>query len=274
MANLRLIYKNVIDTAATLTASTTSGGLVASNMQNDYKGKAHRSTTTSVTYTATWATTQNIGGVVLPATNLSGSATVRVRLYNTGGTVQIADSGTINACPGNNIELWNWSGPLNANAFIFGGASKTAVWFSSHYAADKIVVDLVDTTNAAGYIDCSRLIAGAYWEPKYNVSNGISVEISDTSTTERADSGDLVATRGTVVDRLSFDFSVLEEADRTSLTQILRAVGTSRNILVSVFPDNNSLLEQSHMVYGKRSNSSINASLYGIYKHSMELEGW
>lgn len=273
MPNLRLIYSNEAD-SATITASTTAGSLVASNMQNDYKGKVHRSTGTSVTYTCTWASAKSIGGVALPATNLTGSSTIRVRLYSTGGTVLIADSGTLYACPGSSIELWNWNMPLNANAFIFGGASKTAVWFESHYSADKIVIDLVDSTNSAGYIDCSRIVAGAYWEPTYNISNGLNVSVSDTSETNRNDSGDLLSVRGSIYDYLEFDFDVLLETDKTNLMQILRKVGTSKNILISVFPSANSIMEQTHIIYGKRNNNSISTKLYGIYSHSMQIEGW
>lgn len=277
MANIRIIYENIADTATTLTASTSANAttLPASNMQNDYKGKAHRSTGTSVTYTVTWTGNKNIGGVALPATNLSPTATIRVRLYNSSNHVTPnADSGTIYACPGSQLELWNWSQPLNSNSFVYGGASKTAVWFTNQVMADLCTIDLVDTNNTAGYIDCSRLVIGPYWEPKYNVSNGINVEITDTSAVSYSEAGDRVATRGFITDTLSFEFSVLEEADKNTLIQILRKVGTSKNVLYSVFPDNNSVIEQAHLIYGKRSNSSVNTALWGIYKHSMDIEGW
>ncbi len=273
MPNMRLIYSNEID-SATITASTTAGSLVASNMQNEYKGKVHRSTGTSVTYTCTWGTTKTVGGVALPATNLTGSATIRVRLYDQTGTRLLSDSGTVYACPGNNIELWNWNMPLNANAFIFGGASKSVVWFDSHYAVDKIIIDLVDTTNPAGYIDCSRIVAGIYWEPTYNVSNGLNVTLADMSENSRNASGDLLSNRGAIYDTLEFDFDVLVEQDKIKLLQILRKIGTSNNILISIFPDSNSLIEQQHLIYGKRSNSSVSTKLYGIYSHAMQIEGW
>ena len=148
MPNLRLIHDNAADRATSLAASTTSGALVAANLQNDFKGQVHRSTGTSVSYTLTWTAGETVGAVALPATNLSASATVRVRLYSdTGGTTLIADSGTINACPGLNLGLWNWALPLNGNAFAFGGASKSAVWFDAHYFARRCVIDLVDTGN-------------------------------------------------------------------------------------------------------------------------------
>lgn len=274
MANIRIIYNNLADSASSVIASTTmgAGNLDASNMLNDYKGKIHRSTGTSVTYTITWGSSVSVGGVALPATNLTSSATIRVTLFS--GLTQVADSGTIYACPGTQLGLWNWSNPINANAFLYGGASKTAVWFSSHYSVTKVVINLVDSTNPAGYIDCSRLVVGPYWEPQYNVTNGIVSTLNDLSSSTRNESGDLVPDRSIIHDQLSFDFSVLLDTDRLLLTQLLKKTGVSSNLLVSVFPDNNSTLEQMHIIYGKRSNSSINLERYGIYKHSMDIEGW
>ena len=46
MSNLRLIYDNATDRATSISASTTSGALVAAYMQTDMKGQVHRSTGT------------------------------------------------------------------------------------------------------------------------------------------------------------------------------------------------------------------------------------
>lgn len=276
MPNLRIVYDNAADRATSLTASTTSGTLVAANMQNEYKGQAHRSTGTSVTYTLTWTNGETIGSVALPATNLTGTATIRVRLYSdTAGTSLIADSGTITAAPGLNLGIWNWAQPLNVNAFAYGGVAKTTVWFNTQLLTRRCVIDLVDTSNPAGYIDCSRLVIGRYWEPTFNAENGMQLEIVDTSTVTRSDAGDLVADRGFIHDRLNFNFSLLPETDRTQLVQILRRVGASRNFLVSILPsDPSSIAEQDFIIYGKRSNSSITYEVFGYYKHSMEIIGW
>lgn len=274
MANMRIIYDDKA-TSATITASTTTGSLAASNMLNDYKGKVHRSTGTSVSYTLTWAQAVSIGGIGLPATNLSPTSTIRVRLYtNTADTSAVADSGTITANGSQSTELYNWSNPLNANSFIYGGATKSAVWFQQHYSVKKAVIDLVDTSNLAGYIDCSRIVCGAYWEPKYNVSNGITHTINDTTQNVRNDSGDLLSDRGFIHDQLKFDLSVLVEEDKSTLNQIIKFVGTNRNIFVSLMPDNNSSREQDYIIYGKRENSDIASPYYKLYSHSMSIEGW
>ena len=284
MPNLRIVYNNAADRATSLTASTTAGSLVAANMQTDYKTKVHRSTGTSVTYTLTWNIAEVVGAVALPATNLTASATIRVRLYSdTAGTALIADSGTVFAAPGTNLQYWDWSQTLNqsssafggnVNTFAFGGYSKTAVWFENQVANVKAcVIDLVDTTNTTGYIDCSRIIVGGYWEPTFNAENGVQVEIVDTSTTSRSEAGDLVVDRDILHEKLNFNFSLLPENDRNSLMKIIRLIGTSKNILVCLFP-NDSNTQQDFMIYGKRTNGSVNYEVFSFYKHSMEIIGW
>lgn len=274
MANIRIIYDNKAD-SATITASTTTGSLTASNMLTDYKSQTHRSTGTSVSYTLTWSQAQAISGIGLPATNLSPTSTIRVRLYQTTSSpTALADSGTISANGSQQTKIYNWSNPLNSNSFKYGGATKTAVWFTQSYNVQKVVIDLVDTSNAAGYIDCSRVVCGQYWSSTYNVSNGISHTINDSSQTVRNDSGDLLSDRGFIFDQLKFDFSVLLESDKSQLNQILKYVGTNKNIFVSLMPENNSSREQDYIIYGKRENSDMVSQYYGIYQHTMSVEGW
>ena len=158
MPNLRILYDNATDRAASLTASTTSGTLVAANMKNDIKSSVHRSTGTSVTYTLTWTAAQTLGAVVLPVTNLSSSATIRIRCYSdTNGTALVRDTGVQSASSSYNVtELF---GTLSVNTFNFGGYTKVAVWIPDTNAR-RLVIDLVDTSNPAGFIDCSRIVAG------------------------------------------------------------------------------------------------------------------
>ncbi len=274
MQNLKIIFDNVADSAS-ISASNTSGTLVAANMQTDIKSKVHRSTGLSVTYTLTWSADVSIGGIALPATNLSGSSTIRVRLYNAANTV-IADSGTISAASGLNLGLWNWNQPINANTFAYGGVAKTSYFFDQHYTARKCVIDLVDTaSNLAGYIDCSRIVAGPYWSPSITADFGASVSIVDTSNTQRSEAGDLISDRGTMYDRLSFSMGALTETDRAGLMLLIRKSGVARNIFVNLLPDCASdKAEQDFMIYGKRANNGIKYDYVNRFSNSFEVEGW
>ena len=273
MANLRIIYDNAAD-ASTITASTTSGSLVASNMKTDIKSEIHRSTGTSVSYTLTWSSDKAISAVALPCTNLSASSTIRVRLYNAGSTL-LADSGTVLACSGLNLGLWNWTAALNVNTFAYGGFSKTAVWFSQEYSARSLVIDLVDTSNPAGYIDCSRVVSGSYFEPSINADFGVETNIIDLSKTDRSAAGDLISDKGTMHDTLNFSVSNLTEAERAKVMLIMRKAGVSKNIFISVLPNNTSATaEQDFMIYGKRSNSAVKYNFINRFANTFDIQGW
>ena len=277
MANLRLIYDNTVDRATSLAASTTAGTLAASYMQNDRKGQAHRSTGTSVTYDLTWTGGVTLGGVGLPATNLSATATIRCRIYSdTGMTALVADSGTITACPGLNLSLWDWVGAINANAFAYGGASKSTVWFSQNYTGVKgLKIDLVDTSNPAGYIDCARIVAGAYWEPAHNPAYGLQVALEDSSRSERTHAGDQLTDRGTRSEKMSLELRLMPEADRAQLHQIFRNIGTARNFLLSLLPMVGTTAEQDHIIYGKRAQSGpVSFDAYSVFGNRIDIAGW
>lgn len=276
MSNLKLIYDNAADRATTLVASTTSGTLVAANMQNDRKGTAHRSTGSPVVYDLTWSTAVTIGAVGLPATNLTATATVRVQLYSdTAMTAQVADSGTVMACPGLNLSLWDWNGVLNANAFAYGGASKTAVWFSQNHTNVKgCKITLTDASNPAGYIDCARIVAGPFWQPTYGADYGATMEMPDTSESRRTHAGDNPTERGTRYDRMTLDLRMMPEADRAQLALMIRNVGTSRNFFLSMLPGLGTAAEQDHMIYGKRANSPMSFDRYNSFGNRLEIEGW
>ena len=269
MPNLRIIYDNAAD-RATVTASTTSGGLIASNMQNDFKGSVHRSTGTSVTYTLTWTTGQAISAVVLPATNLSSSATIRVRLYSdTAKTNLIKDTGAKPATAAGYITA-----PTTVNRFAFGEYTKSSFWFTQVNSVRAAVIDVTDTGNSAGFIDCSRLILGTYWSPKYNFEPGAVKNIIDASSNTRAQNGDLRSYVSTSSEKLSFNFSLLPVEDYTALERIINYVGVTKPILLSLQPEEAAGIDASHMIYGKRSNSSTTYSVYKYYKSQLEIESW
>lgn len=278
MSNLRIINVNYVDLSASLTASTTAGSLAAALMKTDEKGEAHRSTGTSVNYTLTWSSNVTIGGIALPATNLSPTATARVRLYsNTGMTTMIADTGTVTACPGLDLDLalWTLTGVRNANSFAYGGASKSSFWFTSQPANVRAcLINLVDTSNPAGYIDCARLVAGPYWEPLTNADYGASYQLTDDTKNVRADSGSLYSDRGPVNEFLSLKLSYLTPSERSQLLKLIRGNGIWKPVFLSLFPDDATNLEQTYQIYGKRKNAPIDHPFFNTFTAPLELEGW
>ena len=276
MSNLRIIHANYADQATTLTASTTSGSLAASYVQTDLKGQAHRSTTTFVSYTLKWTGGVSIGAVALPATNLTSAAAMRVRLYSdTALTTVIADTGIITACPGLAATPWTWTATRNVNGFAYGVLSKAVAWFAQNYSGVKgCFIEIDDPTNAAGYIDCARLVAGPWWQPEWGAEYGCTTTVVDNSTNARTDAGDLPSDRAPMHQELTLNLPALSEAERAELMQILRANGVWKPVFVSLMPRKGTAAEQDYMVYGKRKNAPIAHPFFERFTAAMEIESW
>lgn len=277
MANVRIIYNDMTAT----TSSITVGGVAATGLRTNTKSLAHRSSTTSVTYSLTWASGRTINGIVLPATNLSSSATITV---TANGATVINNQA---ACA--NTTLDAYIGVKNSNSFPYGGLSKVAKWWGPTNTTNitSLSITLTDTSKtsnataiATGYpydawIDCSRIVCGQYWEPSLGASkDGLSIDILDTTQTSRTDAGDLIADRGTIHDQLRFNLGILSKADREELVKLLKNVGTYTNIAVSIFPGTNDRDEQDYLIYGKRETSPIDYLVHNYYSHSFSIIGW
>ena len=100
--NLRIIYKNLAD-VSTVTTSTTAGVTLASNLKLDAKALIWRSVGTTATITVAFGSTKSFSGVVLPFTNLTATATIKVTV--TGGTTY--NTGAVLACPYQSTDSWD-----------------------------------------------------------------------------------------------------------------------------------------------------------------------
>ena len=274
MPNLRIVSDNVLARAASFTASTTAGALVASNMLIDIKSAVHRATGTSVTYTATWAATEMIAFVGAMFCNWSPTSTMRVRIYSdTAGTTLVYDSGAQLACPASAIVLRGWTALASSMAYAYGGGSYPRAWFPA-IGCRKLVIDVVDTSSLAGYVETSRLVVGNYWSPAYNAEYGASVTPMDASKHVRSDAGDLLTDIGPRSRKLNLNLSFMPPADRVAMVKILRENGMANPIFMSLFPESADLeLERDHAIYGKLSAiSAITLAMINAYSAPIELE--
>lgn len=279
MPNLRILYDNVADDCSSIAADTTSGTLVAANLLTDIKTEVHRSTSTTVRYTLEWSSLQTLNMVVLPFCNLTSTATIRARLYtNTSDVVGVAtpavDSGTVLACAYAPLGAWAWgAAPLGVNAFSYGGAAYGRVYFTAAQGR-KLVVDVVDVDNTAGYIDAARFVTGHYWSPDKNAAYGPSIAPKSNTQGRRTDSGDLRTERRPQhrVLKLELEY-IADEDDRATVYDILAGNGRTRPVFVSLFPENaNPRREQAHQVYGKLEDSAMSAPRFGVFAAPLAIE--
>lgn len=266
--NLRILYNNVAD-LATLSASNTSGSLVINNVKTEYKGEVHRSTGINVAYTLTWSSDQTIGCVCMPCTNLSSTSILRIKLYDASSNLREYTGDVYATSQYVNTSI------QDVNNFAYGGFSKSVFWFPSkpNYVR-SMVIELSDPDNTVGYIDNSRIIAGDYWSPTYNLEKGMQASTIDSSTISESNAGSLIYLRGFIRDKLTIDFALIPEIDRSTLLNIIKSAGIHKNILLSVFPETYNSYENDFLIYGKRSNAPIVNSLYGFYKNTLEITSW
>lgn len=275
MPNFRIIFDNAADRAA-LVASSTAGAMAVNSLVSNTKADVWRSIGTSATITATWPSVEVVGGVVLPFCNLTEAATIRVRGYaNAADSAPLFDTGAVEACPAPPLELWGWGVErLGSNAFAYGGGTYGRVWIPTPGAVTKLVVDLVDPGNPAGYLELSRLVCGDYWEPAENPDYGVPITPVDTSKHVRTESGDLVTDTGTRSRKHSLNLSAMSPADRSVLWGIVQRNGMRAPLLFSLYPNHpNPDLEQTHQIWCKFSNlGPFSTPHFQRYATTLDLE--
>jgi hypothetical protein len=279
MPNIRILYNNVADDCSSIAADSTSGTLVAANLLTDIKTEVHRSTSTTVRYTLEWASLQTLNMVALPFCNLTSTATIRARLYtNTsdvvGSATPAVDSGAVLACAYATLGTWAWgAAPLGVNAFSYGGATYGRVYFTAAQGR-KLVVDVVDVDNTAGYIDAARMVTGYYWTPEKNPAYGASVAPNSNTQGRRTDAGDLRTERRPQHRALKIELHYIgNEEDRATVYDLLVGNGMTRPVFVSLFPENaDPRREQAHQVYGKLVDSEMSAPSYGVFAAPLQVE--
>jgi hypothetical protein len=274
MANLRIVYDNAANRAATLVASTTAGTLAASNMLTDIKSEVWRSTSTSATITLTWNTAEVVSAVALPFCSLTSTATIRVRCYtNTADVTPATDSGTVLAAPSSlGSSTWGTM-PLGVNAYSYGGSAYADVWLTPA-AVKKVVIDLVDTSNALGYVEAAKIVVGQYWSPSVNTGYGAKVGVDETTRHERSDAGDLRTDRGASYKTLTFDLGLMPATDRNQMWNIIRGNGMYKPVFVSLCPESSDTMEeQIFQIYGKMTRASgLQYQFMNQFATSLQIE--
>lgn len=273
MKNIRLLTNNAAD-RATITVANTAAGMGADKLKTDIKGEVCRVLAGSANLVLTWPVLETVGAVVIPASNLGPSSTIRVRAYlDAAGTTLLADSGIKFAAPGTILEYWDFSQPLNVNLFADGAAPITACYLPEQVAARRVEIAITNPDNT--FIDISRLVAGGYHALKYNPDYGATVGTLDLTKNTRAASGDIKTDWGPKASNMTFDLGWIDNSDREKVRQLI-AKGVGRFMFVSIFPENDDpVLERDYSIYGKPSQAgSMTYSLFNLYSSQFQIEGF
>lgn len=268
--NLKIIYTNSIDDAATITATSEATGFDIENVQTDAKIKTWRSTSLSAqTLTFTWSTGQSIGGVALAFTNLILNSTIRIKCYTLAADVSAAyDSG---------VKTLSFVYPPpagfstnNSTSFAYGGGNHWS-WFFTQASFEKLEIIINSAGNPDNYMEVSRVIAGAVWSPVYNAMMNFPVSWDDLTSSVRLESGDHVAERNPISRSMNINLAAMRQADKQTLSTIIRRNGASEPIFVNAMPQASVAEDESHLqIYG-RLNNEFSINMFGVDLYESQL---
>lgn len=250
MANLRMVVGSLAD-AATLTATSEAGDLVASNLQRSGRETLWRSTSTTATLSGSFTETIGMDCIVLGGHNISGTGTIRLILRLAGDVVY--DSGVY--APANNIPLGVWRVGVDPFGATFDDKLSTRlaqIWLPSLTLADEFEFIIDDPGNPAGFVQAQRLLMGQYISPEYNLDWGGGITWLDSSEHIQMEGGGLETARGVLRRQFSLALSHLNEADRIQLETELAMRGLASDVFISLYPERGDLREVTHQMIARR----------------------
>lgn len=273
MANIRFLYNNTVNASLTsVTASTTAGALVASNVLTDLKSQVWRSTSNTGSLTFNWSAPHSISMVAVPFCTLSSTATIRVQLYtNIGDPTPVYDSGVVSAGVFQMPLVTALAGGNNPGVNSYGqGGANQVVMYTSVVSVAQMILTFVDTSLT--YIEVGRVLVGRYWEPSVNVPYGsVTMGMGDDSKHTRSDSGDIFTDVGPRYKTLDFNFQYLPTTDRDNLWRVLRGNGMSTPVFIDVVPGTTDAGDEFiYSIYGKLAKSSaIAMTMFNQYASTL-----
>ncbi len=243
MANLRILARNIADTA-TLTASPAmSTTLPVTNLgKPTERGRTARTTSlASQDVKLAWPSAQKANMIAVARHNLTTAATLRTLGYSdVAWTTGILDTTALTA--------FSTAG-LNTDIDVYTERDflplKTSVqYFTEQTTLQSLIARLADAANPDGYLEANRLFVGKYFEVTYNPPEGtVQLQQMDASAKGRADDGTQIVDKRWKARRLSLAVEFIPDADMPSMLAIERYVGTDKEFFVSLYPGAGGALE-------------------------------
>jgi hypothetical protein len=217
------IYDDLLPTL-TLSSSNVAGSLHLNNTKSDVKGLVYRSSSATTEIRASQTTDFTVGAVVLGFTNLTPTATVRVRIQSTpSGGATLYDSGT-------------------RVVGVIGASGHYPVYFPNPVTGQRILINIVN--NGEAYFQMGRWLAGKLWRSELPPDLGMQKGIEDLSKTFRTESGDLHVSRAPKIPKLSFRIGYLSAEEMAITQNISEKSGVTETIFVSPFVASTDLAKQ------------------------------
>lgn len=273
MANLKIIKRNVTDSAVSMVATSEATGHLVTSVKNNVKTNTWRSTSLATqTITLTWSSAVPVGGLALPFNNLIQGSTVRVKLYTLStDSIPVYDSTALNV----DFAYDPPSGftSIGSDSFAYGGGNYFSTFFSEE-SVEKVDIILTSASNPDNYMELGRVVLGPVFSPSANADYGASTDFTDTTMQDRTDAGVSLADRGIIYRSMSLRFSFLSQSDKAELNRLARSNGKSTPIFVSLLPDSASAEDVvANQIFGRIANDlGVSIESFSLYAASLDIQ--
>lgn len=253
-SNLRIVPKNDWDDAELTPSVTAEVGYEVTNTQNTIRGQV-------------WRTTSNAGQsitAVLPSSrvlshfsmhrHLCHAGSLRVQLYTDAAATTPAspfsDSGVVSATPYTASEPYTWSegsnDPLKTLAPYW-------LWFAE--TTVRAIKITFSGTPSQNYWQVSRVWAGRYLELFYDPPfGGMLLGQQENTDRERTQGGSLRTNAGEQWRNMTFDLHAMREYELAPWIDIRAYAGTTKDVMVSVYPGDGTRREALYTLAGRLAN--------------------
>lgn len=253
--NLRIVAINEHDKA---TVSASSFVVPSSNTQRSDRGRFWRSSSGyQHQLFADFNGSVAIGCVAFARHNLPAGSTWKVELLQ--GEAVVRDSGELPVSIVVPAGIWRagidpWGATYNDR--LPAGLSLAVHWFEyDHWCTGyRITFNLLK--NAA--VEVGRVISGSVFSPSDNMDWGLETDWVEPGEHVLMDGGSIrTVGQGELRRSVSFNLSWLNEADRSQLLSLLGRAGKGADLLLSMYPESDSILKELEGMMVCRRDSSL-----------------
>ena len=234
----RLMWSNPVDDAATL-LTPSSAAINIENIRSLHRKRVWRtnSRTNETLVFDFQSTTENFRCCALTGFNLTTTATVLLEYSDNGS----AWTGLTTKVVGSDTVL-----------FFFFALLNNRYW--------RLTFN--DAANVNPYVEVGRIFLGDYWEPAATVLRNWAIKVVDRSEVQRSVGQQKWTNQKEVITQIAFQLPPLNETDAIkNFLNIIRRIGLSRDIFLSLMSDASATYREVTGLYGRFVNIAGIASV-------------
>lgn len=245
MANIRILARNLADTATITADPAMSTTLPVTNVQRQ-TSRARTARTTGLAsqdIKLAWSGDQVANMVAWSRDNASTVTPGTDRFLGYSGAAWT--TGIVDTTAQTTFSTTGLNTHIDVHTEAdFRLLKNRARYFTGVTTMESAILRLADASNPDGYREITRLFVGQYEELAYQPPfGGVELEVMDAGKSARASDGTLQVSKGWKARQLSLDLQFIPDADLATLWAIARYLGKDRECWVSLYPGEGGLKE-------------------------------